>query len=77
MVYLSEKENLLGEKTTKRIGKEVIRKNEVKKVKELSEQEAQKNRYYSLEELKKALQKWHHTGEESTITFIEFELKLE
>ena len=77
LVYLSNKSNLFEGKTEKRIGKAIIEKVEIKKVKDLTEEEARICGNNNLEELKNALKKWYNSDENSVITYIKFNLILE
>lgn len=75
-VYLSEEPNLLNGREEKRIGEAEIKKVSVKKVGEINEEEARKCGSKSLKDLKEDLKKWYDAGEDSTVTFVEFDLKL-
>ncbi len=77
LVYLSSKPNLFDGKIEKRIGKAIIKKSIIKKVKDLTEKEASQCGLVSLKGLKIALQKWYQAKENSTITFVKFNLLLE
>ena len=77
LVYLSDEANLFDGKIEKRIGKAVIEKIEIKKVKEINENEATNCGSKNLEDLKEALKKWYNANDESTITYIKFNLILE
>lgn len=75
-VYLSQKDNLLEGREEERIGTATIKKVEVKKVKELTDEEAKKCSADNKEDLKEDLGKWYGADEETTITYIEFDLEL-
>lgn len=77
LIYLSGKPNLFEGKVEERIGRAVIEKVEVKRVKDLTEEEAKKCGSKDLPELKEALRKWYNSDENSTITYIKFDLQLE
>jgi hypothetical protein len=77
LIYLSSKPNLFDGKIEKRIGKAVIKKSVIKRVKELTGEEAKQCGSKSLKDLKASLQKWYQTSENSTITFVKFNLLLE
>lgn len=77
LVYLSDKPNLFEGKVEKRIGKAVIQKVEIKEVKDLTESEAKFCGSGSLSELKSDLEKWYDSDEDSTITYVKFDLQLE
>ena len=74
LVYLSDEPNLFDGKVEKRIGKAIIERVVVKKVKELTESEAKLCDSENLEELKKALKKWYNSNENSVITYLKFKL---
>lgn len=76
LVYLSEEPNLFDGDVERRIGEAVIQKVEVKKIEELTEDEARKCGHESLKNLKRALKKWYGADDDSVITYIEFGLEL-
>ena len=75
-VYLSEKPDLFEGFDEKRIGRAVIEKVEIKRIKDLTEQEAMNCGSKGLEELKTALIKWYNACEDSIITHIKFNLEI-
>ncbi len=77
LVYLSDKLNLFDGNIERRIGKAVIEKVEIKRVKDLTELEAKLCGSKNLEELKNALKKWYNSDENSIITYVKFNLTLE
>lgn len=77
LVYLSDKPNLFDGKIEKRIGKAIIERVEIKKVKDLTENEAKLCGAKNLGELKTSLKKWYQSRENSIITLIKFDLRLE
>jgi hypothetical protein len=76
-VYLSDKPNLFDGTVEKRIGKAIIEKVEIKRVKDLTDSEAKLCGSENLDELKKALKKWYNSDENSVITYIKFNLVLD
>ena len=77
LVYLSDSLNLFEGKIEKRIGKAIIEKVEIKRVKDLTDLEAKQCGSKSLVELKNALKKWYNSDVNSITSFIKFNLKLE
>jgi len=77
LVYLSDKPNLFDGNIGRRIGKAMIEKVEIKRVKDLTELEAKLCGSKNLEELKNALKKWYNSDENSIITYVKFNLSLE
>jgi hypothetical protein len=77
LVYVSEKPNLFEGKLEKRIGRAIIEKVEIKRVKDLTIEEAKLCGLKDLEELRNDLRKWYNAKDNSVITFIKFSLQLE
>lgn len=77
LIYLSEKPNLFDGNIEKRIGKAIIEKIEIKKVKDITETEAATCGHKNLQELKISLEKWYGATENLIITYIKFGLNLE
>ena len=77
LVYLSDKPNLFDGEVERRIGKAIIKKVAIKRVKDLTDLEAKLCGSENLEELKKTLKKWYNSHENSVITYIEFKLILQ
>lgn len=77
LVYVSDKSNLFEGRIEERIGKAIIEKVEIKKVRDLSDLEAKLCGSKKLQELKDTLKKWYDSDENSTVTYIKFSLKLE
>jgi len=77
LVYLSDKPDLFDGKIEKRIGKAIIKKSVIKKVKDLTENEAKLCGAKNLGELKASLKKWYQSRDNSIVTLIKFNLGLE
>ena len=74
LVYLSDKPNLFEGKADERIGRATIKRVDVKKVKELTEEEARQTGISSLKELKQVLKKWYDADDDSAVTYVGFGL---
>lgn len=77
LIYLSGKPNLFDGKTEKRIGSATIKRTEIMKVKELTQKYAKLCGSNSVEELANSLRKWYNSTPDSTISIIEFDLRLD
>ena len=75
-IYLSEKANLFDDTNEKRIGKAKIENVSIKKVSEITKEEAILCGSSNLNELKQELVKWYNCNDDSIITFIRFNLSL-
>jgi hypothetical protein len=77
LIYLSDKPNLFEGKIEKRIGKAIIQKVEIKRVRDLTINEAKLCGLKNLEELRNDLKKWYNANDDSVITFIKFDLQFD
>jgi len=77
LVYLSNKPNLFKGKIEERIGRAIIERVEIKKVRDLTVEEARLSGSKNLKKLKSELKKWYNSDENSVVTFVKFNLQLE
>lgn len=75
-IFVSEADSVEEGKTDHKIGMAKILSCEIKKVKELSENEANVEGFKNRQELIDAVKYWHEVGDEDNITFIKFDLDI-
>jgi len=71
-IYVSDKDNLLEGRDEKRIGKAIIEKVDIKRARELTNEEAKNCGSKDLDDLKLDLMQWYGTDDTSVITYIKF-----
>ncbi len=75
-VYLSDKPNLFDDVIEKRIGKATITDVHIKQVKDLTKEEAKTCGAEDLSKEKELMCKFYNTDDNSTITYVKFNLEL-